>query len=210
MLQGSSEISQGRKACKHGHKKLISHLSCTWHSSAWLLSGLSGCEGEWWWNCRGGLCWGASPACLQLPGWCCLGGLMNVLRDVFLLLIFFFFLMRQGKFSNTSCCQNRRRISSDHLLLPTVSFAWLLGALWKLLQLTELTEGKLNSFLPSWRLPWRVHSAVDWAEGMEWCEAGEGGTKPLCFRTLASWLHLNLQCGICRGEHSEARGSAAL
>lgn len=123
---------------------------------------------------------------------------------------FFFFLMRQGKFSNTSCCQNRRRISSDHLLLPTVSFAWLLGALWKLLQLTELTEGKLNSFLPSWRLPWRVHSAVDWAEGMEWCEAGEGGTKPLCFRTLASWLHLNLQCGICRGEHSEARGSAAL
>lgn len=123
---------------------------------------------------------------------------------------FFFFLMRQGKFSNTSCCQNRRRISSDHLLLPTVSFAWLLGALWKLLQLTELTEGKLNSFLPSWRLPWRVRSAVDWAEGMEWCEAGEGGTKPLCFRTLASWLHLNLQCGICRGEHSEARGSAAL
>lgn len=164
---------------------------------------------------------------VKLQGWLVLGGFSCMLAAPWLVLLggtdecaqrcfpfidffFFFFLMRQGKFSNTSCCQNRRRISSDHLLLPTVSFAWLLGALWKLLQLTELTEGKLNSFLPSWRLPWRVHSAVDWAEGMEWCEAGEGGTKPLCFRTLASWLHLNLQCGICRGEHSEARGSAAL
>lgn len=162
---------------------------------------------------------------VKLQGWLVLGGFSCMLAAPWLVLLggtdecaqrcfpfidFFFFLMRQGKFSNTSCCQNRRRISSDHLLLPTVSFAWLLGALWKLLQLTELTEGKLNSFLPSWRLPWRVRSAVDWAEGMEWCEAGEGGTKPLCFRTLASWLHLNLQCGICRGEHSEARGSAAL
>lgn len=77
---------------------------------------------------------------MKLQGWLVLGGFSCMLAAPWLVLLggtdecaqkcfpfidffSFFFLMRQGKFSNISCCQKRRRISSDHLLLPTVSFA---------------------------------------------------------------------------------------
>jgi len=35
MLQGSSEVSGGKKACEHGNKALIRDVICTWHSSTW-------------------------------------------------------------------------------------------------------------------------------------------------------------------------------